>query len=68
MSDFTTAEQVKAHVAALDPEVCRIRPHHSASYLYEVWHPASFGRLLYGISSEASLVAWANEARIMGAL
>jgi hypothetical protein len=62
MITFASASEVKAHIATLDPETARIEPHHSASYIWRVWHPASFGRMTYGFSSEESLLAWANQA------
>lgn len=57
---FTTAAQVKAHIATLPPSEARIEPHYSASYIWNVWHPPSFGRGSYGFSSEESLLAWAQ--------
>lgn len=58
---FSTADQVKAYIATLDPKVASIRPHYSASYRWEVRCPGAFGRVSYGFSSEESLVQWANQ-------
>lgn len=60
MPRFTTADEVKAYIDTLDPNKCRIGPHHSAQYIWRVWHPESFGRMGYGFSSEENLLAWAN--------
>ena len=57
---FVTSDQVKAHITTLDPSLIIIRPHHSASYIWEVLCPGAFGRMSYGFSSESSLVEWAN--------
>jgi hypothetical protein len=61
MPGFKNVKQVKAHVATLDPKVCRIEPHHSSSYIWKVWHPEVFGRMSYGFSSEEGLLRWANK-------
>lgn len=58
---FTTAEEVKAHIATCDPGVISIRPHYSASYLWEVCCPGAFGRISYGFSTDESLLNWANQ-------
>lgn len=58
---FNTADQVKAHIAGLDPKIASIQPHYSASYLWEVRCPGAFGRVSYGFSTEESLVSWANQ-------
>lgn len=57
---FSTADEVKAHITSCPPEAVSIRPHHSASYIWEVRCAGAFGRFTYGFSSEESLIAWAN--------
>jgi len=60
---FTTAQQVKDHIATLDRSGCWIRPHYSSRYIWEVFHPESFGtRITFGFSNEQSLLHWANSA------
>lgn len=60
---FCTASQVIEFTSQLPTDQCWIKPHHSASYRWQVYHPLSFGqRMTYGFSTEAALVAWANEA------
>lgn len=60
---FTTAQQVKDHIAKLDRSDCWIRPHYSSSYIWEVYHPESFGvRASFGFSNEQNLLNWANTA------
>lgn len=58
---FTTAQQVKDHIATLDPKKCCIEASHSSSYLWAVYHPDSFGRMSFGFSCEKSLLSWANQ-------
>lgn len=49
--------------AADHSDTFRLEPHHSASYLWKVWHPASFGsRMTYGFSTSDALLDWANQA------
>jgi hypothetical protein len=60
---FTTAQQVKDYIATLDPKECMIQPHYSSRYIWEVFHPESFGtRVTFGFSSEQSLLHWAKSA------
>jgi hypothetical protein len=59
---FTTTDELLAFAAKANPSELRIEPHHSASYLWRVIHPASFDFLSYGFSTNEALLAWANEA------
>jgi hypothetical protein len=63
MKKFNSVSEVKAFAAEQGPNVVRIEPHHSSSYLWRVWHPASFGaRMTYGFSSKEALLEWANSS------
>jgi hypothetical protein len=58
---FLTVDELRAF-ASTYPDDLRIEPHHSASYLWRVFCPRSFGRMTYGFSTSENLLAWANEA------
>ena len=62
MPEFYNVRQVKDYINSLDPDVCFIRPHYSASYQWEVYHPESFGRGTYGFRNPLNLIDWANKA------